>query len=136
MIVKNLEVEKIVLTSIDTKARKLSLQISFSDNASFPVQLTLNENFEAAVEKLLKQLKKDIKPQDPDDYNDALSGVSIVNIKNEEDIMEKAPKRLYMLDRKLDSFKNTRDHRNYMQLYSQFSTIKEVIYQKNPLSTN
>ncbi len=131
MQIKNIEVENIIITSVDTKTRTLSLQVNFSDMTSFPLNLTLNENFETAIEKLLKHIKNSIKPSAAEDDDDALSGISIVNIRNEEDVMEKAPKRLYMVDRKLDTFRDTKDYRNYMQMHSQLSTIKEFIYQKN-----
>ncbi len=132
MQIKNIEVENIIITSVDTKTRTLSLQVNFSDMTSFPLNLTLNENFETAIEKLLKHIKNSIKPSAAEEEdNDALSGISIVNIRNEEDVMEKAPKRLYMVDRKLDTFRDTKDYRNYMQMHSQLSTIKEFIYQKN-----
>ena len=132
MQVKNFEVKNIILTNLDSKARKLSLQINFSDNTSVPVQLTLEDNFDLLIEKLLKQIKTIKKSEDNSvDDEDFLGSVSIVNIKNEEDIKEKAPKKFYMLDRKLDSFKAARDYKSYMTLYSQFSTIKEIIYEKN-----
>lgn len=131
MQIKNIEVENIVITSVDTKTRTLSLQVNFSDMTSFPLNLTLNENFETAIEKLLKHIKNSIKPSAAEEEGDVLSGISIVNIRNEEDVMEKAPKRLYMVDRRLDTFRDTKDYRNYMQMHSQLSTIKEVIYQKN-----
>ncbi len=131
MLVKTIEVENIVINAVDSKTRTVSLQVNFSDKTSFPVTINLNENFDKAIEQLLKHIKKSIKPETSYEYGDVLSGVSIVNIKNEEDVMEKAPKRLYMMDRKLDTFKQTKDYKNYMQLHSQFSTISEVIYQKN-----
>ncbi len=131
MQIKSIEVENIVIISVDAKTRTVSLQVNFSDKTSFPVTLTLNENFEEAVEKLLKHIKNSIRPETTEEVGDILSGISVVNIKNEEDVIEKAPKKLSMLDRKLDTFKNTKDHRNYMQIHSQLSTIREFIYKKN-----
>ncbi len=130
MQIKSLEVTEIVLNRIDSKAKKLFLQINFSNETSVPVELTLEENFELLIDKLLKQVKA-MKKSDRYNEDDFLAGVSIVNIKNEEDIKEKAPKRLYMLDRRLDNFSQTKNYKEYMNLFAQFSTMKDVIYQKN-----
>lgn len=129
MLIKNLEVSEIVLTKIDSKAHKLSLQINFSNDTSEYIEMTLEDNFEIVIDKLLKQIKTRKKPVD-NNNDDFLSGISIVNIKNEEDIKEKAPKRLIMLDRRLDTLKQTKHHKEYMNLFHQLSTMQDVIYQK------
>ena len=127
MQVKNLEVTSIVLNQVDSKTHKLSLQIQFSDGSSLPMNMTLEDNFDQLIEKILKQIKASKKENNDED--EFLPGVSIVNIKNEDDIMEKAPKRLYMLDRRLDNLKNTKYYKDYMSMYSQISTMKDVIYE-------
>ena len=128
MQIKSLEVTEIVLSKVDSKTQRLNLQINFSDGSSIPMEMKLEDNFDLLVEKLLKQVKNMKKSHDDDD--DFLSGVSIVNIKNEEDIMEKAPKRLYMLDRRLDNLKQTKYYKDYMTQYSQISTMQDIIYEK------
>ena len=129
MQVKSLEVTEIVLTKVDSKTHKLNLQINFSDSSHIPMEITMEDNFELLIDKLLKQIKnmKKASTQDDDDF---LPSVSIVNIKNEEDIKERAPKRLYMLDRRLDSLKQTKYYKDYMSMYSQISTMQDIIYEK------
>ncbi len=127
MQVKNLEVTSIVLNQVDSKTHKLSLQIQFSDGSSLPMNMTLEDNFDQLIEKILKQIKVSKKENNEED--EFLPGISIVNIRNEEDIMEKAPKRLYMLDRRLDNLKHTKYYKDYMSMYSQISTMKDVIYE-------
>lgn len=129
MHIKNLEVTEIVLTKVDSKAHKVYLQINFSNDSSLPMELTLEENFDLLVDKLLKQIKT-IKKSTDYNEDDFLSGISIVNIKNEEDIKEKAPKKLHMLDRRLDTLKQTKHYKEYMGLYAQISTMQDVIYHK------
>lgn len=129
MQIKNLEVSEIVLTRVDSKNHRLYLQINFSNDSSLPMEVTLEENFELLVEKLIKQIKSMKKPE-TNHEDDFLGGVSIVNIKNEEDIKEKAPRRLYMLDRRLDNLKQTKHYKEYMNLFAQMSTFQDVIYQK------
>ncbi len=131
MQVKNLEVNEIILTKIDSRSRKLFLQVNFTNDSSLPMEITLEEDFEASIDKLIKQIKSIKKPSNNNSEDDFLSNISIVNLKNEEDIKERAPKRLYMLDRKLDTFKQIRNYKEYMNMYSQFSTHQETIYQKS-----
>lgn len=129
MQVKSLEVNDIVLNKVDSKTHKLNLQINFSDGSSIPIEMTLEENFDLLIDKLIKQVKT-MKKSSENDFDDFLPGVSIVNIKNEEDIKEKAPKRLYMLDRRLDNLKQTKYYKDYMNQYSQMSTFQDIIYEK------
>jgi len=129
MQIKNLEVTEIVLQRVDSKTHKLFLQINFSNETSLPMEITLEENFELLIDKLIKQIKATKKPAIS--YGeDFLSGVSIVNIQNEEDIKERAPKRLYLLDRRLDNLKQTKNYKSYMDQYTQLSTFQDLIYQK------
>ena len=128
MQVKNLEVNEIVLKRVDSKTQRLNLQINFNDGSSMPMEMTLEENFELLVEKLLKQIKNIKKSYNEED--DFLPNISIVNIKNEEDIMERAPKRFYMLDRRLDNLKSAKYYKDYMTQYSQMSTFEDIIYEK------
>ena len=129
MQIKNLEVTEIVLQRVDSKTHKLFLQINFSNETSLPMEITLEENFELLIDKLIKQIKATKKPAIS--YGeDFLSGVSIVNIQNEEDIKERAPKRLYLLDRRLDNLKQTKNYKSYMDQYTQLSTLQDLIYQK------
>src|SRR3989344_1286212 len=127
MQVKNLEVNEIVLKRVDSKTQRLNLQINFNDGSSMPMEMTLEENFELLVEKLLKQIKNIKKSYNEED--DFLPNISIVNIKNEEDIMERAPKRFYMLDRRLDNLKSAKYYKDYMTQYSQMSTFEDIIYE-------
>lgn len=129
MQIKSLEVTEIVLNRVDSKTQKLNLQINFSDGSSLPMEITLEENFELLVEKLLKQIKSMKKDSNSHD-DDFLPNISIVNIKNEEDIMEKAPKRFYMLDRRLDNLKQTKYYKEYITMFSQINTMQDIIYQK------
>ncbi|MBS3151782.1 hypothetical protein J4230_00055 [Candidatus Woesearchaeota archaeon] len=128
MQVKNLEVTAIVLNKVDHKTHRLSLNINFSDGSSLPMEMILEENFNLLIEKLLKQVKNMKKSYE--DNDDFLPNISIVNIKNEDDIKEKAPKRLYVLDRRLDTLKQTKHYKDYMNLFSQISTAQDVIYEK------
>ena len=129
MQIKSLEVTEIVLNRVDSKTQRLNLQINFSDGSSLPMEIKLEENFELLVQKLIKQVKSMKKDSSSHD-DDFLPNISIVNIKNEEDIMEKAPKRFYMLDRRLDNLKQTKYYKDYMSQYSQLSTMQDIIYEK------
>jgi len=129
MLIKNLEVSEIVLVKVDSKSKIIQLQINFSEESPINITMPFEDNFEALIDKILKQIKTNKKPEARDD-NDFLGSVSIVNIKNEEDIKERAPKRLYMLDRRLDTIRQVKHYKEYMNLYSQLSTMQDIIYQK------
>ena len=75
MQVKNLEVNEIVLKRVDSKTQRLNLQINFNDGSSMPMEMTLEENFELLVEKLLKQIKNIKKSYNEED--DFLPNISI-----------------------------------------------------------
>jgi len=129
MIIKNLEVSEIVLTRVDYKNNLIQLNVRFSNDTPVTLDLNFENDFDLLISKIIKQVKLVKKPRD-NDNDDFLSGVSIVNVVNEEEIKEKVPKRLFSLDRRLDTIKQTKNYREYMNLYSQLSTLQETIYEK------
>lgn len=129
MIIKNLEVSEIVLTKVDYKKNNIQLQIRFTHDSPVTLDFNFENNFDLFVNKIIKQIKLLKKPQDNED-NEFLGGISIVNIINEEEIKEKVPKRLFLLDRRLGTVKQTTNYKDYMNLYSQLSTLEETIYEK------
>lgn len=130
MIIKNLEVTEVVLKKVDSKYNKVALEVQFSNDSPLLLEFYLEGDYEQIINKIIKQIKLLKKPRN-DDEGEFLSGISIVNVLNEEELKEKLPKRLYMLDRKLDTAKSTKNYKEYMNLYSQLSTLEETIFQKN-----
>lgn len=132
MLVKNLEVNSIVINQIDSRSNRISLQINFSNETPLLFELSLEDDYERFIDKILKQAKAMKKPlEEEENYNEVLVGVSIVNIKNEEEIKEKVPKRFCMLERKLDNLRQTKNYKDYVNLYAQMSTMREVIYERS-----
>ena len=129
MKVKNLEITEIKAFKVDSKNRKASLRITFSEDAPLTKEISLDDDFLIMTDKLLKWIKQTKKEQDSD-YDSILSGISIVNIKNDEDIMDRAPKGFYRLDQKLDGVKGIRNASDYMKAYGQLLTLEEVIFRK------
>ncbi len=129
MIIKNLEVTEVIIKKVDSKYNKIALEINFSNDSPLLLELYLEGEYEQIINKVIKQIKLLKKPTDNDE-DGLLGGISIVNVLNEEELKEKLPKRLYMLDRKLDNAKQTKNYKEYMNLYSQFSTMEETIFQK------
>ncbi len=130
MIIKNLEVTEVVLKKVDSKYNKVALEVQFSNDSPLLLEFYLEGEYEQIINKIIKQIKLLKKPENNDE-DGFLGGISIVNVLNEEELKEKLPKRLYMLDRKLDTAKQTKNYKEYMNLYSQLNTLEETIFQKN-----
>lgn len=130
MIIKNLEVTEVVLKKVDSKYNKVALEVQFSNDSPLFLEFYLEGEYEQIINKIIKQIKLLKKPENNDE-DGFLGGISIVNVLNEEELKEKLPKRLYMLDRKLDTAKQTKNYKEYMNLYSQLNTLEETIFQKN-----
>jgi len=85
MIIKNLEVSEIVLTRVDYKNNLIQLNVRFSNDTPVTLDLNFENDFDLLISKIIKQVKLVKKPRD-NDNDDFLSGVSIVNVVNEEEI--------------------------------------------------
>jgi len=129
MLITNLDVDKIVLTNVDSKTSIIELKVMFTNETPLKFTLQLEDDFNLLILKLIKRIKSLKIPQETDE-DEILGGITVVNIKNEEDIKDRCPKRFFMLDQKLNNLKKTRDATNYMKLFSQISTIEEIIYSK------
>lgn len=129
MKVKNLEITEIRAVKVDSKARKALIKVSFSTDNPLTKEISLNEDFQAMTDSILKWVKQAKKEQDSDDGS-ILGGISIVNIKNDEDVQDRAPKGFYRLDQKLDSTRGIRNASEYMKAYGQLLTLEEVIFKK------
>ena len=129
MKVKNLEITEIRAVKVDSKARKATLKIQFSNDSPLSKEILLEEDFQGMTNKLLKWIKQTKKEQDQED-DSVLGGISIVNIKNDEDVQDRAPKGFYRLDQKLDGIKGIRNASDYMKAYGQLLTLEEVIFKK------
>jgi len=129
MLIKNLEVDKIILSSIDSKTRVMELKVLFSNETPLKFTVQLEEDFDILISKMIKRIKFLKIPQDSDE-DEILGGITVVNIKNEEDIKDRSPKRLFMIDQRLTNLKKTKDAINYMRLYSQVSTMEDIVYTK------
>ncbi len=130
MLVKNIEVQEILVTKLDSRLNRLNLKISFNNNEpALVIEIPLDQDFEALIEKVINYVKSAKREVDTDE-NDVLGGISIVNIVNGEDIKDKAPKRLFMVDKKISNLKRLKTASEYMKAYSQLSTFQEIIYRK------
>ena len=130
MIVKNLEVTEIVLTKVNSKTNEMELNINFANESPLIMNAILDEDFELLIERMIKKIKASKIPQDSDE-DEILGGITIVNLKNEEDLKEKLPKRFIMLTNKLGLLGKTRTASDYMKLFQQLTTLREVLYSKN-----
>jgi len=130
MKIKNLEVKEILATKLDSKTNKVQLKISFTSESPLTIEMPLEDNFEAFIDKVIKFVKANKKEADNDNDDNILGGISIVNIANDEDIKEKAPRRLFMLEQKILNFKKIKTSNDYMRAYSQLNNSQEIIYQK------
>src|SRR3989338_3574897 len=129
MKVKAVEISEIRAIKIDSKKRTATLKVSFSEGGSLSKDIVLNEEYELMASQLVKWIKQTMKEQDTDD-DDILGGISIVNIKNDEDVLDRAAKGFYRLDQRLDGVKNIRNATDYMKAYGQVLTMEEVIFKK------
>jgi len=129
MLIKNLEVQEILVTKLDSKSNKVQLKISFTNESPMVIDMNLDENFEVFIDKVIKFVKANKKQVDLDD-DEVLGGISIVNISNDEEIKEVAPKRLFMVEQRLSNFKKIKSANDYMKAYQQMSTFQEVIYRR------
>ena len=129
MIIKSLNVCEIALTKLDTKNSMVELQVNFANESPLRMNAYLDDNYDLFISKLIKTIKaaKHV-DTDYDDDVSVLKGISVVTVANEEDIKEKAPKKLYMVNNRLDILKHTKTANEYIRLYSQLSTFREVIY--------
>ncbi|HIH25732.1 hypothetical protein J4476_03435 [Candidatus Woesearchaeota archaeon] len=129
MLVKNLVVDSIAVLNFDSKSRKVKVNISFTDESPMVVDTVLDDNYELFISKLLKSVKSSKKVSDSSD-DDILGGISIINISNDEDIVEKAPKRLYMVEQRIKNTRSIKTADEYIKAYHQMSSMNEVIYKK------
>ncbi|MBS3174541.1 hypothetical protein J4440_01550 [Candidatus Woesearchaeota archaeon] len=130
MIVKNLEVSEIILTKVNSKSGEMELTIKFTNDSPLIMNAKIDEEFESIINKIIKTVKTSKVPKD-DDQDGILGGITIVNLKNEEELKEKLPKRFIMLDNRLNILNKTKTANEYMKLFSQVSTMQEILYQKN-----
>ena len=129
MKVKAVEISEIRAIKIDSKKHTATLKVSFTEGGSLSKDVTLNEEYELMASQLVKWIKQTMKEQDTDD-DEILGGISIVNIKNDEDVLDRAAKGFYRLDQRLDGVKNIRNATDYMKAYGQVLTMEEVIFKK------
>ncbi len=127
MIIKNLEVNDITLTKLDSRSQVMELKVNFTNDTPLKLSMTLEDDFEILVGKLLKKIKATKLPQDTDE-DEILGGITVITIKNEDDIKERTPKRLFLLSQRLVSLNKTKDAKNYMRLFSQINTMEDIIY--------
>ena len=130
MKVKNLEITEIRAIKVDSKSKKATLRINFSSDATLTKEIQLTEDFEVMTANLLKWIKQTKREEDSDVDDPVLGGISIVNIKNDEDVLDRAPKGFYRLDQRLDGVKGIRSASDYMRAYGQLLTLEEVIFKK------
>ncbi len=129
MIIKNLEVNEIAVTKVDSKNKKVQLKVNFTNDSPMIIDLDIQDNFDLVIDKILKQIKSIKKGVDRDE-DEILGGISIVNINNEEDLKERLPKRFFLIDRRFENIKQTTNYKEYMNQYTQLSTFEEVIYKR------
>ncbi len=127
MIIKNLEISEIILTKINSKTNEIELKINFINDTPLIINTSINEDFELLIEKIIKRIKSSKIPQDKEE-DSLLGGITIVNVKNEDDLKEKLPKRFITLSNKLDLLHKTKNANDYMKLFSQISTLEETLY--------
>ncbi len=130
MKVKNLEITEIRAVKVDSKNRKVTLKILFSNDTPLSKEIVLEEDFQGMTDKLLKWIKQIKREQDNDMDDNILGGISIVNIKNDEDVIDRAPKGFYRLDQRLDGVKGIRSASEYIKAYGQLLTMEEIIFKK------
>ena len=129
MLVKNLVIDSIAVLHFDSKSRKVKVNISFTNESPMVVDSVLDDNYELFINKLLKSVKSSKKVSDSSD-DEILGGISIINISNDEDILEKAPKRLYMVEQRVKNTRSIRTADEYIKAYHQMNSMNEVIYKK------
>lgn len=105
------------------------MQISFSNDTPITLRAHVDDNYDLFINKLIKTIKtvKQVNTEYDDD-NTVLKGISVLAIINEEEIKEITPKRLNLLNNRLDLLKKTKTASDYIRMYQQLSTLKEVIY--------
>ncbi|MBI5392093.1 hypothetical protein HZB00_03775 [Candidatus Woesearchaeota archaeon] len=130
MIVKNLEVSEIRAVKVDSKTKKASIQVLFTNDTPINMQIQLDaDDYDVLMEKIIKQIKQEKRPVD-DEQDDVLCGIAIVNVVNDDELRERTVKGLFQLEKKLDNFKRITRASEYMKAYGQLSTLEEVVYKK------
>jgi hypothetical protein len=129
MKVRNIEVHEVKVTNFDSRTGNMKLQISFLDDTPIFTNFNVSESHESMAEKIIETVKKQKRPVD-DEENDVLSGISIINVSNDDDIREKLGKGVMRLEQRFDNLKRTRQATEYIRAYSQMSTTEDIIYKK------
>ncbi len=129
MIIKSLKITEIALIKVDSRNSDVEMQISFSNDTPITLRAHVDDNYDLFINKLIKTIKtvKQVNTEYDDD-NTVLKGISVLAIINEEEIKEITPKRLNLLNNRLDLLKKTKTASDYIRMYQQLSTLKEVIY--------
>ncbi len=129
MKVKSLEINEVKSIKVDSKTGQIQIQISFIGEKPIFTTLNINESHEQMAERIISEVKKQMRPIDNDE-GDILSGISIINISNDEELRDRLGKGVIRLEQRYDTLKRTRSATEYMKAYSQFSTSEDIIYKK------
>ena len=129
MLVKNLVVDSIAVLNFDYKSRKAKVNVSLVNDSPLSFDIIIDDDYELFINKLLKLVKSSKKQSDSSD-DDIIGGTSIINISNDEDILGKAPKRLYMVEQRVKNAGSIKRADEYIKAYHQLNSMNEIIYKK------
>lgn len=129
MIVKNLKISEIRASSFDFKTQKLAVDIYFENETSIKKYISLDEDLVKVINNIMQIIKSSKRPE-PEDTNDVLGGIVVVNIYDEDKIKESLVKFLVKLESKLSFFRQTTGHREYMDIFYELRSMEEVIFKR------
>ena len=129
MKVSSIFINEIRVTSFDPKNKEMTLEIEIKDKPEMKCKIILTHDFEGLTKKLINYIKESHKPEPDFDDESVLSGLSIVQIANDEEILfEWLSKSLARIEGQLFSLRRTKEAGSYMRQLDNFRTIKETLY--------
>src|SRR3989338_7974478 len=127
MNIKRVEVREIILTEFNQENGKLGIEINF-ENQEPSIKTILDLNIpEELAKKILNIIKRNNAPDFLKDY------LALIII-NQEEVELCLIRSFTFLIQKYKNMKKTKNATEYMRIYNQFKTIKEILFDKNRLN--
>src|SRR3989344_1405035 len=132
---KRVEVREIILTEFNQENGKLGIEINF-ENQEPSIKTILDLNIpEELAKKILNIIKRNKTPEETDDNApDFLKDYLALIIINQEEVELCLIRSFTFLIQKYKNMKKTKNATEYMRIYNQFKTIKEILFDKNRLN--
>lgn len=131
MNVKKVEVREVILTDFNQEKGRLGFEITF-ENQEPSIKVVFDFNTpEELTRRILSAIKRNKTPEDTDDdAPDFLKDYLALIIVNQEELEVSLVRSFTYLIQRYKNMKKTTSATEYMRIYNQFRTIREVLFDR------